>query len=154
MPDDVRAADITALDQRLADARSRAAQRDELADKVAKTEERIEIARHGHSVEDALEAGDRALRALEEQREKDYASVVGAAVADFLEGQVRDVSRPKVFQRARRIFAEITNGRYELDFSEDGDAPEFAAVDRESFTVLIPASLHRRTASMSSLWRS
>jgi len=127
--DEVRGMDLAVVEQELAEARSRAEKRDELSDMVLKAEADIERAKHGHSVEDALAAVESAEQAIAEQREKNCASVVGAAVADFLEERVRDVNRPNVFRRAGELLREITNGRYELRFDETGDKPEFAALD-------------------------
>lgn len=101
---------------------ARAAERKEsLQKKITAIETKIESARHRHEVEDVMATRERALDALEERLEEDYAQMVGQVLADHVRKKSSEASRPEVFHRARRILTMIT-GRYSLEMMDGADA--------------------------------
>lgn len=98
---------------------------------IAGIEAVIERAKRGHAVEDALTERDRCLDALADQAREESEAVIGSLLAERLERLTRDAERPAVFHEARRLFAEVTRGRYRLEL-EGGDVPTFRAVDAET----------------------
>lgn len=106
-----------------------AADADGIGKAIAEIEARLELARRGHAVEDALAEVERCEAALGEVRERDIQGVIGNALLEFVQRATRDAHRPPVFRRAQDLFAQITRGRYTLDF-EDGAAPAFRALDK------------------------
>lgn len=113
----------------LDEARRLAAGAGELRDEIAGIRTRLDLARRGHAVEDALAEVERSEATLREARDRDILGVVGHALVEYLQRATRDEQRPAVFHRARELFALITRGRYRLEF-EDGASPAFRAVDQ------------------------
>lgn len=101
----------------------------EIGKAIAEIEARLELARRGHAVEDALAEVERCEAALGEVRERDIRGVVGNALLEYVQGATRDAHRPPVFRRAQDLFTQITRGRYTLDFDE-GATPAFRALDK------------------------
>jgi uncharacterized protein YhaN len=112
----------------LEEVESLAADADEIGKAIAEIEARLEIARRGHAVEDALAEVERCEAALREVRERDILGVVGNALLEYIQRATRDAHRPPVFRRAQELFAQFTRGRYTLDF-EEGASPAFRALD-------------------------
>lgn len=98
----------------------------DLGEKIGRIKTQLENARHGHVLEDALADLEEAKEGLRELREKDVHGIVGKALGDYLRRKTREWSQPPVFERAQRLFAEITRGQYRLDF-DSGEAPAFYA---------------------------
>jgi energy-coupling factor transporter ATP-binding protein EcfA2 len=99
-----------------------------LRDRIVEIETDLNRARQKHDVEEALARVAEAESALAAQRDTDAEAEVGVALVAWLREQVSDRNRPRVFHRARAIFADITRGRYRLDLDErDGQA--FRAYD-------------------------
>src|SRR5690606_27186459 len=124
----LEAHDVAALHDALAAARGEADEAQELRDRIARIEERIDQAKRGHDLEAALAELARARDALREARERDVDAVVAGTLVRFIQRATRDQHRPDVFHRARELFARITHGRYRLDF-DDGEPPAFRAYD-------------------------
>jgi len=116
-----------ALTRELEAARAEAETTDELLDQIKSIEHEVERARQEGTLE-AQQAKYRARRdALAEERHADYRTAVGAVLAEVVQEETRDQGLPPVFHRARALFAEITDHRYELTL--DRSAPSFRALD-------------------------
>ncbi|MDI3340347.1 MAG: hypothetical protein QJR03_07410 [Sphaerobacter sp.] len=105
-----------------------AGEQSSIAAEIGDIEGRIREAKRKQDLERALAEEADALDALRAAREQDYAAVAGWVLGDFVQNQTRDGSRPRVFHRARDLFARITQGRYQLEF-DDGTPPQFRATD-------------------------
>lgn len=120
-PREVVAADLARLEEE-------AAALDQLGVAVGQLRNRIEAARTGHSVEEALAEEKAALDALGELRERDLRSAVGAALVDFVERETRREHRPRVFERANELLGSITRDAYQLRV-DDAETGSFRAID-------------------------
>lgn len=67
--------------------------------------------------------------ALRDQRDQDQRSLIGNVLVDFLAEKERTRDRPGVFQRARHLFTNFTNGRYSLEMDDRTGSPEFRGID-------------------------
>jgi len=101
---------------------------EEIGQQIATIDALIDRAKRGHDLEAALAAVRVATDNLREGREANEALVAGWTLAEFVQRQTRDVDRPRVFHRARELFARITQGRYELDV-DSAEPPHFRARD-------------------------
>ncbi|MDQ3548668.1 MAG: hypothetical protein M3439_07585, partial [Chloroflexota bacterium] len=117
-----------ALEAELQDSRRMTERLDVIRSEIAAIEARIEQARHGNDLEAALANEQSASDALREARDAGESLAAGWTLGEFIRKQTRDVDRPRVFHRARELFARITQGRYELDV-DDSDPPRFRARD-------------------------
>lgn len=120
--------DDSHLEAELRDARERAAQADEINERIIQIQTRVEDAKQAHNLEDALVELERASDELREEREQQSRLLAGWLVVEELRERTRDRDRPAVFHQARRLFSRITQGRYELQFS-DNPEPAFRATD-------------------------
>jgi len=126
-PDLLEAAEDV-LRQELYQQQVRAAELDTITREIGDIEGRIRDARRQQNLERALAEQDDALAALRAAREREYALAAGAVLGEFVQERTRDGTRPRVFHRAREIFASITRGRYHLEF-QDESPPAFRATD-------------------------
>ena len=119
------------LDQALEWARyyqEEADKRDAIIEKISGIQERIDRARRGNDLENALQQRQEALDELAGLYEQNVSSLTGQLLVDQLKQETRQHSRPAVFNRARELFNRITSGRYELDVAGK-EEPAFRAVD-------------------------
>jgi hypothetical protein len=116
------------LDLDLRTAQAQHAELDDIVQQIAAINARIEQARQGSNLEEALAGVETTAGVLRDAREASEALVAGWALAEFVRRQTRDIDRPRVFHRARELFARITQGRYVLDV-ETADPPRFRARD-------------------------
>ena len=93
---------------------AKAARHDETLTEISKIEHEIEDARRGHEVTDARHRLERAKDALCRLRDDEGERAVGQALLEQVRTRARETSVPEVFDRARRILARITAGRFEL----------------------------------------
>ncbi len=100
----------------------------EAHDEIVRIQDRVDLAKRAHGVEEALTALREAKHALAERRDQDRNAVAGGVLSDWLTEQSRDRDRPRVFHRARELLMSITRGRYRLEI-EDGSPPRFRAFD-------------------------
>lgn len=107
---------------------ARAEEADELNRQIIEIETRVEQAKRAHDLERALAAEAAAVDVLRADREESYRLAAGWELADFVRRQTRDRDRPKVFHRARELFARMTRGRYVLQFADE-PRPAFRAED-------------------------
>ncbi|WP_157621538.1 ATP-binding protein [Salisaeta longa] len=124
MDEDVR----SELAKRLESARTCARREEELREKIGTIERGIEEAKEEGTLEEARAAYRETVDALARERHEDYNRAVGAALLKCVQAKTRDQGLPPVFDRARELFAAITNHRYELIL--DRDAGVFRARDR------------------------
>jgi len=95
-------------------ARTEAETEDDLVDRIKTIEHEVEATRREGPLEEQ-QAKYRARRdALAEERHADYRKAVGKVLADVVQEETRDQGLPPVFHRARELFADITDHRYEL----------------------------------------
>ncbi|MEW5723367.1 MAG: AAA family ATPase [Thermodesulfobacteriota bacterium] len=116
-----------ALEAELGEGQELAAALSEVSQRVGQITHGVEEARKAHDLEEALAREDDARNRLREARDRDCRAALGWALVRHLEKENRDLNLPKVFYRARTLFATITRGRYELDF--DAQGPSFRTVD-------------------------
>lgn len=120
--------DEPVLAERAAACRTEAEEVDRLRDEATAIRTRIEDAKRAHDVEEALAGVTACEDALRAARAKDMRSTLAEALVGYVQDATRDQHLPRVFHRARQLFAGITHGRYELRF-DDGDTPAFRALD-------------------------
>lgn len=119
---------LDVLEQNIRELSDLAGSRDAVLNEIVRIETRVEAAKNSTAVEQKQADYQGALYQLSEDLEANDRRVTGAIVADFLQRETRDSTRPAVFQRARELFARITHGRYRLDL-EDGERAQFRAFD-------------------------
>ncbi len=108
-------------------ARAEADREEQYLDEIKDIEHAIESAREGGTLEH-LQAEYRQKRTqLVKDREQDYDRAVGSVIADLVQEETRDRGLPPVFHRARALFADVTNDRYELQL--DREHATFRAYD-------------------------
>ena len=124
------------LKQRTRRLRETAEDPEELSDQISRIEERVQGAKERTNVEEALRERDAALEDLEDLYESDAASMVGHTLLEHVREVTREASRPPVFERARELLAEITQGRYRLDIAEDsGRFRAYDSVDERGYAL-------------------
>lgn len=94
--------------------RAHADKADDLFAEIERIEQRVEDAQAGRDLETAYAEYRAARDALARQRKDDVRAAVGGVLADHIQARTRDRDLPEVFRRARTLFADVTNGRYEL----------------------------------------
>ena len=122
-------ADVSTLMNELDAASSLAAEVSDRAAAVAALRTRLDQAGRQDEVERSLDAVARAEAALEAHRNRELARVIGGTLVHHLKRATRDRHRPAVFHKARELFSIITNGRYRLDFGQEGQPETFRALD-------------------------
>ncbi len=100
-------------------------------DKISKIEARIDTARRGRSIEEAIAHRDRSLDKLRKMYDSDYNKLTGKVLADFIRNKNTVENRPEVFNKAREIFATISRGNYRL-VVENSEIPSFRAIETET----------------------
>jgi len=115
------------LERRIEKCLERADRRDELNKEDGRIRERIEAAKRGHELTDALAASDQALATLEAAREENRRAVVGSALTEWVREVAVDRSRPAVFQRANELFVRFTQGTFRLEMDDRSNPPRFLA---------------------------
>ena len=115
------------LQVELAQVRGLAGQLTDISQTVGRITQELDSARQGHDLEQALAREDNCREALREARNRDDLAAAGRLLVQYLEEENRDRHLPMVFHQARRLFARITHGRYELEF--DPLEPGFRAKD-------------------------
>jgi len=123
------------LRQHLADAESTSGNLDAVLQEMTAILVRIDDARQGHDIEQALGVRDDALNALRTDRDEISRAVAGQGLLEAIQHETRDAAMPIVFHRARELFSIITRGRYELQF-EEGPPPAFTARDTSTGATL------------------
>lgn len=119
------------LTEELEQLRAVAADRDQLKDEIAKIEGKVENAKKGRDLEEALAKCEAAIDTLAADRDAQIRSTVGRLLADFVDAESRAKEMPAVFRHAARLFSDITLGRYELRYERD----EFRAVETRDGTL-------------------
>ena len=117
---DLTALSPEALDQREQDLSDSAAGRDETLSRITSISNRIEKAKAGHDLGDALAAVEAAEAGVDEQRTAALRTAAGAFLLDAIETEYRTDSEPPVLRQARDWFARFTHYRYELQADADG----------------------------------
>ncbi len=118
---DLRDADATtlaALVERIESAQKR---KEALQTKITQIETRINEAKRGHALADALARRDQAKADLRAARDRAAAGTAGAVLLDWLHRRTVERSRPAVFRRAAELLARVTAGTLRLELATDGD---------------------------------
>lgn len=121
---------VEVLQSRLDEAQATAAQADDLFAEIERIEQRVEDARAGRDLETAHAEYREARDALARKRRKDVEAAAGRVLADHIQARTRDRDLPDVFRRARALFADVTNGRYELRLDRSNRV--FRATDHQT----------------------
>ena len=100
---------------------------DGLNQRVGSLSQKLETAKQGHDLEEALAHVKNSKEALRRERDNVCAKAAGFLLAQYLEDRNRAESMPRVFERAREYFRIFTKGAFVLDFDVRG--PEFRALD-------------------------
>jgi len=100
---------------------------EEYVEQIKSIEHEIETAREEGTLEERQAKYRERRNELATERERDYEKAVGRVLADFVQEETRDQGLPPVFHRARELFAEITDYRYELKL--DRENTSFRAFD-------------------------
>jgi len=116
------------LDAEIERNRELAAMHDELTQRIADINIKIEHAKRSHELADKLGAHQAALDELADRCEQDSDAVIGALIADHVRESTADRARPAVFRRASALLTTITRGRLRLELDET-DGASFLAYD-------------------------
>ena len=114
------------LQEALSSAQSQADKRELLQEELTTIRLNIERVEKGRSLEGALTTLYACQHDLIQARNADAAKAVGHVLARRLDEYIRQQQLPKVFDRARKNFLDITRGKYELRFDLTG---KFSALD-------------------------
>ena len=115
----------------LADLEDRAGRAQRLTDELADLKARIDLARRGRDLEQALAAEQEALAALATVRESDREAAAAALLLDVVENQYQTLTQPPLLAAASDYFQRFTRGRYRLQVIRD-DGTAFIAVDNDT----------------------
>ena len=102
------------------EAKAHAKKQERLQQELTTLRVKIQSVEKERSLETALSHLEACRDDLIEAREKDASKAVGLVLAEHLHAHIQEQQLPKVFDRARRIFLDITRGQYELQFNRDG----------------------------------
>jgi uncharacterized protein YhaN len=116
------------LQRRLDAAEETAEKEEEYVERIKSIEHEIESALEGGTLEERQAKYRERRDELAAEREQDYEKAVGKVLADFIQEETQDQGLPPVFHRARELFGEITDFRYELTL--DRGSASFRAFDR------------------------
>lgn len=116
------------LDRKRTAAEKKAEKKEQLVEQIKTIERDVQAAREEGTLEQRQAEYRERRSALAEEREADYRKAVGSVLANFVQEETRDQGLPPVFYRARELFAEITDYRYELTLHRG--RPSFRAFDR------------------------
>ncbi len=125
--DELLAIDPIELDRQIADCREKSNRRDELIDKIGRVEERIDAAKKGHELADALEAMDKAFDELDATREENSKALTANVLTEWVRNESVNRSRPAVFKRANELFVSFTRGTLRLELDDRANPPAFVA---------------------------
>ncbi len=106
-----------------------AAQYESLVAEREAAKQRLESARSGTRMEDAIDAALQAKDVLTEQHEEALDACLGSFLVRAVGEEYRRHSSPHVLQEAVRLFSEFTQQRYELLLFESEEATRFRARD-------------------------
>jgi hypothetical protein len=112
----------------LAEQEAIAQQAGEINQRIGAIKRSIQEAKSRDDVAAALEQVETARDALRERHDDRLRQEIGRMVLDEVRRETREANLPAVARRARELFAEITRGRYQLNFSP-GPPPSFTATD-------------------------
>ncbi len=113
------------------EADARAARRDSLLREAERIRERVAQARRTRALSDAAARHEDALDRLCDTYDATADALVGHALAQAVADETRDSHLPRVFARARTLFATLTHDRYRLTLSGDEWAAVNAATGRQ-----------------------
>lgn len=125
--DDLAAMDRADLARVRAEADTRAARRDDHLREAERIRERVAQARRTRAFADAAARHEEALDRLADAYDATADALVGHALAEAVADETRDDHLPRVFARARDLFATLTQDRYRLTLADDEGT--FAASD-------------------------
>ena len=91
---------------------------EELNQRIGGIERAIRESKEKDDLEEAMAKEEEARDQLRKEREKNYASLLGALLVSEIEKANRKENLPQVFHHARKIFTQITQGRYRLDLDQ------------------------------------
>lgn len=106
---------VAEIENELHEVQAQADQIEEIQKEINKIDTLVERAMDGRDLEKALADYERAKDALRAKRDEDEQRAIGRGLADFVLEETKSSEMPDVFNRARKLFATITNGQYQLD---------------------------------------
>jgi len=109
------------LQQAYDDAQRTADKKDDYFAEIERIEQRVEQAEQGGDLETRQARYRQKRDALARMRTRDTERALGKVFADHVRTATRDQDLPPVFRRARQLFAEVTQGRYELEINREHD---------------------------------
>lgn len=119
--------ELPAIEQRLEELQSVADNRDTLTSEIAGIEQQVEKAKEGFELSAALEAQNAAVAVLEDARDDNCRSVIGAVLTEIVREEAIDRSRPDVFRRANELLVKFTRGTLQLELDDQQSSPSFQA---------------------------
>lgn len=125
--DDLPAIDDMDVDSEIEEARSLANSWEELRDEITSIQLRIDNAKAGHELTDALNQRERKLQELQEIQGSHFERAAGTNLSEWVRIQSSQGTRPAVFNRARELFRKFTNNRLQLDMDDRSNPPKFIA---------------------------
>jgi len=124
---DIPASDDMDVESEIEEARSLANSWEELRDEITSIQLRIDNAKSGHELTEALNQRERKLQELREIQGSHFERAAGTHLSEWVRIQSSQGTRPAVFNRARELFRKFTNNRLQLDMDDRSNPPKFIA---------------------------
>ncbi len=115
------------VDAEIEESRALADTWETLRDEITSIQLRVENAKAGHELTDALDNRERRLQELQEIQGSHFERAAGKCLAEWVRVQSTQGTRPAVFNRARELFRKFTNNRLQLDMDDRSNPPKFIA---------------------------
>ena len=105
-----------------AESREAAAREERLRDDITRLTQKIELAREGRDLHQAMEDRDAARAELMEERSRMAQQLAGRAILDWLQESCRTGEQPEALEEANRLLTEFTHGQLvlTLDLTPEG----------------------------------
>ncbi len=129
--------------------RSLAASFEQIVGEIAEIRQKIDSARHGRVLAEAIKVENEALAALEDRLEEASLASAGRFLLEEVEEQHAKEARPEILEQAADLFAEFTEHQFELQLSDGwgGQQARFVARDTKGDRLRSLAELSTGTRS-------
>lgn len=124
--------DEAEIESQITEAEELAGQWETLRDEITTIQVRIDHAKSGHELSDALEARQRTLLDLRDIQGHHLQRSAGRRLTEWVRVKSSRGTRPQVFNRAKELLRKFTNNRLQLDMDDRSNPPKFIARRSES----------------------
>jgi energy-coupling factor transporter ATP-binding protein EcfA2 len=119
--------DDTNIDSQIAEAQTLAGSWEALRDEITAIQVRIDDAKAGHELSDALDARERRQQELRDIQGRHLERAAGKRLAEWVRVKSSQGTRPQVFNRAKELLRQFTNNHLQLDMDDRSVPPKFIA---------------------------